>query len=81
MRWEKTAIRASARRGERTSSRDLSEIVAIAFDQAHALGVAPAHDAEPVVLDFVHPVQAVRRGLGWRRQAGLDKTGCAVATL
>jgi hypothetical protein len=46
--------------------------VAVAGEQAHALGVAPRQNTEAVVLDLVQPIGTARRGFGRRLQAGLD---------
>jgi hypothetical protein len=61
--------------------KSFGEIVAVAGVEPHARGVAPGHDAETVMFDFVEPVGAGRRGFGWRRQAGSDKAARAGATL
>ena len=50
------------------------EIVAVAGDQPHAGSVPQRQDAEAVMLDFVEPIRAARRGFGRRWQAGLNKT-------
>jgi hypothetical protein len=47
-----------------TSSPITSEIVAIASEQAHGLGVAARNDAEAVVLDLVNPAWPFWRLLG-----------------
>jgi hypothetical protein len=50
----------------------VSEIVAIARVEPHALGVAPSQDAEAIVLDFMNPVWARRRLFGWAGKARLE---------
>jgi hypothetical protein len=76
---------ARARRQHRNRCHDLrkslAEVVAVAGVEPHALGVAPRHDAEAVVLDLVQPVGAARRGLGRRRQAEFDEADYSTATL
>ena len=44
-----------------------------AWDQPDAHGIAPGHQPEAVVLDFVNPVRAGRRLVGGGRQARLNE--------
>src|SRR6516165_6269322 len=50
-------------------------------DEPHASSILAGHDAEAVMLDFVQPVRAGRRGLCWRRQARLDNAQPGTGTL
>src|SRR5262245_5522090 len=47
----------------------------VARNEPDPRAVAADHQAEPVVLDFVHPAGAGGRALGAGRKAGLDKAG------
>jgi hypothetical protein len=53
----------------------LGVIVAAPRKHAHAITLAPADEAEAIVLDPMHPLGPGRHGLAEGRQAGLDKTG------
>ena len=42
-------------------------------DQPDADGIATGHEPEAVVLDFVNPIRAGRRLVGWGWEAGFDE--------
>ena len=50
-------------------------IVSVPRQQAYANGIPARHEPVAVVLDFVNPVRAGRRSVGWGWEAGFDKTG------
>jgi len=47
----------------------ITEIVAVAREEPHALGVLPSHNAEAVVLDLVNPTRADWRLFGCTGEA------------
>ena len=57
-------------------------VIAAPGEHPDAIAVAPADEAEPVVLDLVHPLRAGRDRAGERWQARLDETerGGSLAT-
>jgi hypothetical protein len=57
----------------RHDGKALGKIATVAREEPHARGVPQRHDAEAVVLNLIEPVQAGRRGFGWRWQAGLEE--------
>ena len=57
------------------------EIVSGACNEPHSRTVAPRQDAEAIVLDFVNPTGAGRRGLGGRRQTRFDYPQAGAGTL
>jgi hypothetical protein len=48
------------------------EIVAVAGKEPHTGSVAPCHDAEAVMFDFMQPVPPDRRPIGRAGEAGLN---------
>src|SRR6516165_2007863 len=57
------------------------EIVAVACEQSNTGTVTPRHDTEAVMLEFVQPARAGRRGLSRRRQTRLDDPQTGAGTL
>src|SRR5262249_52015779 len=54
---------------------------AVAGNQPDTSAIAPGHDAKAVMLDFVNPAGAGRRGLGRRGQTRLDGPQSGAGTL
>ena len=51
------------------------EIVAVSSEEPHTGSIAPCHDAEAVMFDFMQPVPADRRSISRAGKAGLNEVG------
>ena len=73
-RSDRCAVRRSMN-GPTPARKAPCEIVAVSSEEPHPIAVAPRHDAEAVVLDFVNPIRSGRRPIGGAGKAGLNEVG------
>jgi hypothetical protein len=69
------------RRRSRAGGEPAKTIVTVAGEQPHAGAVAPRHDAETIVLDFVTRPVVVRQGKAGTAQQSRPNYGYAYATM